>query len=162
MLSFGEAVRRFYGNYTNADGRAQRSAFWWVQLYQLIIAMVLSIVILMADGGLEYIESVVEALSTGEFTTSWADLGWSGEAAIYSIFIFGFANFIPNIMLNIRRFHDLNQSGWFVLAFFIFGAIPNVGLIADLVKIIWFINPGTTGPNQYGPDPLGHDTDIFG
>ena len=51
MLDFGEAVRRFYGNYVNADGRAQRSAYWWVVLYQLIIYTVLIIVLFMAEGG---------------------------------------------------------------------------------------------------------------
>ena len=58
MLTFGEAVRRFYGNYTNPDGRAQRSAFWWAQLYQTILISVFVIVVLMADGGVEFIENL--------------------------------------------------------------------------------------------------------
>ena len=48
MMGFGEAVRQFYGNYVNAEGRAQRSAYWWVLLYQLIIYSVLIIVVYMA------------------------------------------------------------------------------------------------------------------
>ena len=47
----------------------------------------------------------------------------------------------------IRRFHDLNQSGWFVLLM----AIPVVGFFVPYV--IGFIK-GDTGSNNYGPDPF--------
>jgi len=111
MLDFGEAVRRFYGNYASAEGRAQRSAYWWVQLY---------------------------------------------------VIIFILANVLPNIMLSIRRFHDLNQTGWLFLLFVVVGQIPVIGILSGLANLIWFIMPGTNGPNKYGPDPLGMNTDVFG
>ena len=60
MLDFGEAVRRFYGNYVNAEGRAQRSAYWWVILYQLIIYSVLIIILFMADGSDQLLDLVNE------------------------------------------------------------------------------------------------------
>ena len=62
MIDFGEAVRRFYGNYLKADGRAQRSAYWWVALYQLIIYTVLIIVLFMADGSEQILEVINEIL----------------------------------------------------------------------------------------------------
>ena len=37
MLDFGEAVRRFYKNYNNPEGRSQRSAYWWYLLYETIL-----------------------------------------------------------------------------------------------------------------------------
>lgn len=162
MLDFGEAVRRFYGNYTNPEGRAQRSAYWWVQLYQTIIVVVLCIVMAMADGGIELMESLVSANEIEDVVEQWANLGFSGKAAIYCLTIFSVVNFLPGIMLGIRRFHDLGQTGWLVLVFFIVGAIPGVGTLANIANFIWFILRGTVGPNQYGPDPLGHDTDVFG
>lgn len=154
MLSFGESVRRFYGNYTNPEGRAQRSAYWWVQLYQIILVTVFSIVIIMADGGLDLIEAFATMTTFDEFTVKWTDLGFSGKAAAYSILIFSLVNLLPGIMLNIRRFHDLDRSGWLVLAFFIASNLPLIGIIASLGNIIWFIYPGTVGQNRYGPDPL--------
>ena len=164
MLDFGEAVRRFYGNYVNADGRAQRSAYWWVVLYQLIIYTVLIIVLFMAEGG-DQLWELVKSVFQGNTEADLADdfqLGASGVIAFLFMMLFALANILPNIMLQIRRFHDLGQTGWLVLAFMVLGALPGIGLIFDLAHIIWFIFPGTSGPNQYGPDPLSVDTDIFG
>ena len=164
MLDFGEAVRRFYGNYVNADGRAQRSAYWWVVLYQLIIYTVLIIVLFMAEGG-DQLWELVKSVFQGNTEADLADdfqLGASGVIAFLFMMLFALANILPNIMLQIRRFHDLGQTGWLVLAFIVLGALPGIGLIFDLAHIIWFIFPGTSGPNKYGPDPLGHNPDIFG
>ena len=164
MLDFGEAVRRFYGNYVNADGRAQRSAYWWVVLYQLIIYTVLIIVLIMAEGG-DQLWELVKSVFQGNTEADLADdfqLGASGVIAFLFMMLFALANILPNIMLQIRRFHDLGQTGWLVLAFMVLGALPGIGLIFDLAHIIWFIFPGTSGPNKYGPDPLGHNPDIFG
>jgi len=52
----------------------------------------------------------------------------------------------PTLAVNVKRCHDRGRSGWFVLV----GAIPVLGF--------WFLVeagflPGTTGENEYGPDP---------
>ena len=164
MLNFGEAVRQFYGNYTNPEGRAQRSAFWWVVLYQLIIYAVLAIVIYMAKGGTEFFK-IIESILNGNLDPDFGDdfyLGPSGMIALFLMLCFALANFIPDIMLRIRRFHDLNQSGWLVLAFIVLGVLPGIGTIGDLANFIWFAVRGTNGPNKYGRDPLGDNTDVFG
>lgn len=164
MLSFGEAVRQFYGNYVNADGRAQRSAFWWVMLYQLIIYSVLAIVVYMAEGG-DQLFAMMDSFLDGDVDAAIESdfhLGPSGVAALVVMVFFALANFLPDVMLRIRRFHDLGQSGWLVLAFIFLGVLPVVGIIADIANFIWFMLRGTIGPNQYGKDPLGPDTNIFG
>ena len=164
MLSFGEAVRQFYGNYTNAQGRAQRSAYWWAQLYQIVIYIVLVIVLFMAEGGSEFFDVILAYIQGDLDAASGYDfnLGSSGIAALIIMSCFALANFLPDIMLRIRRFHDLNQTGWLVLVFILLGAIPFIGTLADIANIIWFATRGTNGSNQYGSDPLGHDSDIFG
>lgn len=53
---------------------------------------------------------------------------------------------LPNIMVGIRRLHDLDRSGWFLLL----GLIPIVGWI---ILIVWFVQQGKPGPNQYGNPP---------
>ncbi len=164
MIDFGEAVRRFYGNYLKADGRAQRSAYWWVALYQLIIYTVLIIVLFMADGSEQILEVINEILggnTDAEFSDDFT-LGTSGLLAAFLMAIFAIVNFLPNIMLQIRRFHDLGQTGWLVLVFRGLGALPYIGVFFDIANLIWFSVQGTNGPNQYGPDPLSSDTDIFG
>jgi len=141
MLDFGEAVRRFYGNYVTAEGRAQRSAYWWVQLYIIIIYGVLLTVIFMADGGdqlFKFLRDAFNGNSDPEFIENFK-LGGSGVLAFFLLVIFALANVLPNIMLSIRRFHDLNQTGWLVLLFFVVGQIPLVGLFAGLANLIWFM-----------------------
>lgn len=53
----------------------------------------------------------------------------------------------PNITVGVRRLHDRDKSGWWLLLCL----IPVVGFI---VLLIWFVQPGSIGPNRYGPDPL--------
>ena len=53
---------------------------------------------------------------------------------------------IPGIAVQVRRFHDQDKSGWFVLL----ALIPFVGSIAVLV---FMCLEGTKGPNRFGPDP---------
>jgi len=57
------------------------------------------------------------------------------------------ALFLPGIAVSVRRLHDLDRTGWWLLI-----ALTGVGII---LLIIWDCMKGTTGPNQYGPDPLG-------
>ena len=53
----------------------------------------------------------------------------------------------PNITVGVRRLHDQDKSGWWLLLLL----IPFIGFI---VLLIWFIQRGTDGPNRFGPDPL--------
>ena len=53
---------------------------------------------------------------------------------------------IPAIAVQVRRFHDQDKSGWFVLLAF----IPIIGSIAVLV---FMCLAGTDGPNRFGDDP---------
>ena len=61
--------------------------------------------------------------------------------------IFGLAVLLPGIAVGVRRLHDLERSGWWLLL----GFIPIVGAI---VLIVWFCTKGTDGANRFGPDPL--------
>ena len=56
---------------------------------------------------------------------------------------------ISGTMLSIRRCHDLNHSGYYVLLM----GTPVIGMIISLLLLF---KKGTDGSNQYGPDPLGH------
>jgi uncharacterized membrane protein YhaH (DUF805 family) len=54
---------------------------------------------------------------------------------------------IPNaIILNVRRLHDLNFSGWWVLL----TPIPYIGYFICLMVMIW---PGSKGENKFGEKP---------
>ena len=53
----------------------------------------------------------------------------------------------PNLAVSIKRCHDRDRSGWFLLI----GLVPflNLWLLVELAFL-----RGTTGPNRFGPDPL--------
>lgn len=59
--------------------------------------------------------------------------------------VFALAALIPNIAVGIRRLHDTDRSGWWLLL----GFVPIVGL----VLIYFFVLEGTKGDNRFGPDP---------
>ena len=54
---------------------------------------------------------------------------------------------IGSFMVGIRRLHDLNRTGWFMLLVF----IPVVNLIFAIYLLFF---KGTEGYNNYGADPL--------
>jgi len=88
----------------------------------------------------------------------------------------------PILATSIKRLHDLNLSGWWCLPgfapHFTYLLLPLIGLGSwnsptllvqvlgwghEAVNLVWLIVlgfiRGTAGPNRYGPDPLGVDTD---
>ena len=58
--------------------------------------------------------------------------------------LFGLVTIIPNIAIAIRRLHDLDRTGWWILL----GFIPLIGWI---ILLIWYVTKGTDGPNRFGP-----------
>jgi len=57
---------------------------------------------------------------------------------------------VLGVGINIRRWHDLDQSGWFTLLHL----IPGASLV---IVFIMLIVPGTSGPNKYGQPFSGAD-----
>jgi uncharacterized membrane protein YhaH (DUF805 family) len=69
-----------------------------------------------------------------EFWTVFIVISITSEL-IVPIFLF----ILPCISAGVRRMHDCNKSGWFIL-------VP-------IYSIILAFKPGTVGPNRFGPDP---------
>ena len=60
--------------------------------------------------------------------------------------IFQVATLIPSFAVGVRRLHDINRSGWWLLLWF-------AVLIGWIILIVWAIKQGDKSPNKYGPDP---------
>jgi uncharacterized membrane protein YhaH (DUF805 family) len=60
--------------------------------------------------------------------------------------IISLALLLPSIAVGVRRLHDIDRTGWWLLI-----AFTGIGII---LLIVWACFKGTDGPNQYGPDPL--------
>jgi uncharacterized membrane protein YhaH (DUF805 family) len=118
-MNFAEAIQSGFRNYVGFEGRAARSEFWFWALFAVLVSIATQVL----DGIL--------------FGQQFGLL--SGIAAL--------AMFLPGLAVSVRRLHDRDKSGWFVLLYF----IPLVGFI---ILLIWFCMRGTVGPNRFGPDPL--------
>src|SRR5262245_20024080 len=68
-----------------------------------------------------------------------------GASGLYVPGIFGLLSLIPTVIVYIKRFHDRDKSGWWVLI----GLIPIIGAIWLLVELGFLA--GTPGPNGFGP-----------
>lgn len=60
--------------------------------------------------------------------------------------LYSLAVLLPGLGVTIRRLHDTGRSGWWVLI----GLIPLLGVI---ILLIFFVQEGEPGENQYGPNP---------
>jgi uncharacterized membrane protein YhaH (DUF805 family) len=98
--------------YAVFNGRARRTEYWMFFLFNLLISMALAF----ADRAMGYKD---------------------GNGPIQGIY--ALAVFLPSIGVAIRRMHDSNHSGWWIL-------LP-------LVNLIFLLLPGTPGSNRFGADP---------
>jgi uncharacterized membrane protein YhaH (DUF805 family) len=62
--------------------------------------------------------------------------------------IYGLAILIPSLAVSVRRLHDIDRSGWWIL-------IALVPLIGGIVLVVFALLEGTAGDNRYGPNPKG-------
>lgn len=148
------------------NGRINRGKWWLAILIFVIYSVVASIVGALLFGG--SIANIVA--SDGEFDAASlvgpALIGIAVALLLYLVLL------ISSIAVGVKRLHDRNKSGWWLLLFFllpgVLGAIGQsmgdspIGLLlglAALVIYIWMFVEfaclrGTVGPNKYGPDPL--------
>ncbi|HKM64991.1 MAG TPA: DUF805 domain-containing protein [Acidisphaera sp.] len=106
------------GGYFSFYGRISRKTYW---LNYFLPILVLDII----GSGIDYAA------------------GTQFVAAVVSLL-----TLVPSLASGVKRCHDRDRSGWFLLV----GLIPIVGGIWLLVEL-GFLR-GTPGPNRFGSDPL--------
>ena len=124
-----EAFNKYFldivkNHYADFEGRARRREYWMFTLMYLIVYVALAIV----GGILSIISSTLGSLV----------FGLIGLASL--------AVLIPSIAVTVRRLHDVDKSGWFILV----SLIPVIG---GFYLLYLTIIEGTKGDNQYGSDP---------
>lgn len=110
-------------NYANFSARAPRSEYWLFTLFYIILSIVIGVV----DGVL--------------------GMSFGGYGILTIAFSLGLL--IPSLAVAVRRLHDTDRSGWWVL-------ITLIPLIGAIVFIVFACLPGTPGDNRFGPNPLGN------
>lgn len=119
-MGFGEAIQSGFSNYVNFRGRSARSEYWYWILFAVILSAIAQFVDYLIGG------SRFGALSV----------------------LVGLALILPDIAVGVRRLHDRDKSGWFLL-------LSLIPLIGSIILLVWFCQRGTVGPNRFGEDPLG-------
>src|ERR1700755_3165187 len=94
------------GHYFDFNGRARRAEFWWFVLVYIIVLIILNVI-----GNVLHLGQILGGL-------------------------FELALLLPYLGVAVRRMHDTNRSGWWIL-------LP-------LINIIFLAGAGTAGPNTYG------------
>ena len=105
-IGFPDAIKLGLRRYFDFSGRSTRSEFWWFGLFIALVGI-----------GAMIVDGIVGA--TGSITVSG---------------LVGLALIIPNVAISVRRLHDINRSGWWLLLHFGFG-------IGSIVLIIWHCIP---------------------
>ena len=100
--------------YADFNGRATRSEYWYYTLFYIILAIILSLM----D---TYLVNPILGMTPSEA------LGGG-----FAQMAFALALLIPSIAIGVRRLHDINMSGWWLLI----GLIPILG---GLVLLYFFV-----------------------
>ena len=103
------------------DGRASRSEYWHFLFINLGIGLCMAFV--------DFVLGTHLVNNVGLF------------GGMYALLIA-----IPGLAVSVRRLHDTDKSGWWLLLYF----IPVLGFLALLV---FFVTRGNTKANEYGPVP---------
>jgi putative ABC transporter len=109
-------------NYATFSGRARRKEYWMFFLFNVLISLGLGVL------------DVVAGTYSVEYETGFF-------SALYSLLVL-----IPSIAVSVRRLHDTNRSGWWV----VISLIPIIGVLVLFVFTCLDSQPGT---NRFGVNP---------
>lgn len=127
--------------YAQFAGRSRRREFWMWVLFNWVVAIVLATV-----------DTLIGFGSTSSVTTATsAAYSWYSNGPLSMIWLL--VTLIPNLSVSVRRLHDIDKSGWWLLILL----VPLVGFI---VLLVFDCIEGTRGPNRFGPDPIHQLPDL--
>lgn len=115
-----EALRK----YATFEGRARRKEYWFFILFNVLAVVVLGII------------DVVLGTSSKE----------TGLGLLSGLYLL--AVLLPALAVTVRRLHDTDRSGWWIL-------IEFIPLIGGLVLLVFTLLDSTPGSNRFGPSPKG-------
>ena len=109
--------------YAEFTGRSRRKEYWMFVLLSI---------------GIYFIASILDRIA-----------GMNGMIAgtygpITALVVLGLL--VPSLAVSIRRLHDSDRSGWWLLL----GLVPMVG---EIIVLVFMVLEGTRGANRFGADP---------
>ena len=128
-MTFLAAIKNAFIRCFDFKSRSSRSEFWYFYLFTTIFGFI----------GIQ-IDRLFNLEILGlQLTQNVNEVAILGPTYIFLYFLF----FIPSLSLYIRRLHDINRSGWWLLI----ALIPFVGIIT---LIFFWCLKGTQNRNIYG------------
>lgn len=122
--------------YAEFEGRSRRKEYWMFVLMQWLVACAVGLLVILL-----YLTTRTETQMMVVLTPVLI------LAGLFSLFCL-----VPGIAVTIRRLHDTDRSGWTLL----WGLLPVAG---GFILLYFYVSEGGPGPNRFGPDPKGQDTD---
>jgi len=119
-MNFSEAISAGFAGFFDFETRSQRSAYWYWTLFVLLVGLV----------------------------TGFIDIVIFGPGVSIFNILSSLVLLIPGLAVSVRRLHDIDRSGWWLLL----ALIPVIGWF---VLIYWAVQAGTDGDNDFGSDPVG-------
>jgi uncharacterized membrane protein YhaH (DUF805 family) len=144
-------------------GRINRAKYW------LAVAIYLAITILLIAVGLILFGDSLLAIDDEAADEIAAGLLSRGLGFTLIVLVVYIPMVISGFMVGIKRLHDRDKSGWWLLVFYVLPGLLNmigeslsagwIFALASFAVSIWAlielgILRGTAGPNRFGPDPL--------
>ena len=126
-MSFTAAVRSVLSQYVQFGGRARRAEYWWFFLFSVLVGIATSIL------------DVALGTDFGDRV---------GSSGLFSL-IANLVLLLPSLAVAVRRLHDTDRSGWWIL-------IALIPLIGAIILLVFFVQDGTPGQNRFGPSPKHH------
>jgi len=152
--------------YAEFGGRSRRMEYWMWIVFQFLLGIVFQMLIFAVGGG--------AMMAAGGDPTGAMAAGGAIMIVFLLAILVSLAFIIPSIAVAVRRLHDTNRSGWWILAplagyvliflgagmessaISLVGGLITIGLAITL--LVFYFLDGTPGPNRFGEDPKGRGT----
>ena len=118
-MDFVTSIKTCLGKYATFKGRASRAEFWYWTLFTWLLSVAAMIVDSSLGGGMTAAEPGMQLVSTLVMLAIW----------------------VPSMAVSVRRLHDVNRSGWWLLL-----AITVLGCV---VLLYWFLISSRDANNRY-------------
>ncbi|UXM94771.1 DUF805 domain-containing protein [Bartonella sp. HY329] len=125
--------------YFDFDSRASKSEFFWFFLFY-IMGLILS-----------FLAGLILELARYKI---FGYVSWEAAIIWGPFMLFCLATIFPCFTVMVRRAHDQNLSGIWILAIWLLAFIPYVNMLSPFIVLGLMLLDGTQGENKFGPAPM--------
>ena len=121
-----DSIKTCFSKWSDWGGRATRSEFWWFQAFSIVVSLISQVSVWMI------------AVTVGFAGVLPTILAWT-------LGVVWLAVFVPQTCATVRRLHDTDRTGWWLLS----TPIP----ILNIIMLVFLIQEGESRKNRFGSVP---------